>query len=284
MEAWFILLIIVSIVLISYCIFGIYRNNDVKKQLYKNISPVSHTGKYQYIPKQIFQLVKDKNNIHPKFQANMKHIKDLNPDWNYTIYDDDDMIEYMKNNFPPEILDVYNKINPEYGPAKADFFRYLLMYAEGGAYFDIKSAMEFPLSKLVQHDDQYILSHWPCKCQVTHTDNEYGEFQQWYIITKPNHPYLKAVINQVIDNITNYDLEKTGTGKLGVLKVTGPIAYTKAILPILFDHPHRTFQTHEFIGLIFDNTENLIGGHDKLFSKTHYSKLETPIILNIVNT
>lgn len=280
MEAWFIMFIIISLSLIFYCIFGIFRNNDVKYQLYKNIKTVSHIGKYQYIPKQIFQLVKDKNNIHPEFNANIKHIKDLNPDWNYIIYDDADMIEYMKNKFPPKILDVYNKINPEYGPAKADFFRYLLMYTEGGAYFDIKSSMEFPLSKLIQYDDQYILSHWTCPCQAAYTDNKYGEFQQWYIITRPKHPYLKAVINQVIDNITNYDLEKTGTGKLAVLKVTGPIAYTNAILPILVDHPHRIFRSHEYIGFIYDNTSN----HGKLFSNTHYSKLRTPVILNIDNT
>ena len=196
------------------------------------------------------------------------------------------MIDYIKKNFSPEILNLYNKINPEYGPAKADFFRYLLMYVEGGVYFDNKSAMKFPLSNFLHYDDQYIyiLSHWPCKCQIIQTDNEYGEFQQWYIITKPKHPYLKAVIEQVIHNIINYDIEKTGTGKFAVLQVTGPIAYTNAILPILFDHPHRIFKSHEYIGFIYDNTENLISSHINFSHSTHYSKLKTPIILNIDNT
>lgn len=284
MEIWFILLVIVSIALIIYCMFGIYTNNDIEKQLYVNLNTTPYTGDYKYIPKKIFQLVKDKKNIHPKFQVNIDYIKNLNPDWEYIIYDDNDIVEYLKTNFPSEILDVYNKINPAYGPARADFFRYLLMYNEGGAYFDIKSAMKYPLNKIVKYDDQYILSHWPCKCQTEYTDNKYGEIQQWYIITTPKHPYLKAVIEKVIDNITNYNLEKIGTGKLAVLKVTGPIAYTNAILPILFDYPHRIFQTHEYIGLIYDNTESLIGGHDKFFSSTHYSKLETPVILNIGNT
>jgi mannosyltransferase OCH1-like enzyme len=281
MEVWFILLIIVSTVLMFYCIIKIYRNNVVEKQLYKNINNVQYSGNYKYIPRKIFQLVKDKNNIHPKFQKNIQYIKHLNPGWNYILYDDDDMIEYMKNNFQPEILTLYNKINPDYGPAKADFFRYLLMYNEGGVYFDIKSAMKYPLDNFLKEDDEYILSHWPCKPQTTYTNNKYGELQQWYIMTKPKHPYLKAIINKVIDNIKNYDLKITGTGKLAVLKVTGPIAYTTAILPILFDYQHRIFQTHEFIGLIYDNTENLISDHGNFFSKTHYTKLETPVILNI---
>ncbi len=283
MEVWFILLIIIAIGLLIYSVLGIYKNNDISENLKRNMSVESYSGEYTYIPRKIFQLVKDKNNIHGKFQETIDKNKKLNPTWKYIIYDDDDMIEYMKDNFKSEILDVYNRINPDYGPARADFFRYLLMYNEGGAYFDIKSSMKYPLDKVLHKNDQFILSHWPCKAQATYTHNKYGEFQQWYIIAKPKHPYLKAVIDRVIDNITNYDLNTVGTGKLAVLKTTGPIAYTNAIIPIMFDHKHRIFQTHEYIGFIYDNTDSLFGGHSTFFSQTHYSKLDSPVILNIDN-
>jgi mannosyltransferase OCH1-like enzyme len=271
------LIILTSISLIIYNIIGIYKNNDVHEKLNDNISESMHTGGYKYIPKKIFQLVRDKHNIHPKFQKNIDYIKKLNPTWRYIIYDDNDMIEYLKNNFPPEILTIYNKINPEYGAAKADFFRYLLMYNEGGVYLDVKSAMKFPLDKIIKEDDQYILAHWPCRLQIDGTNSKYGELQQWHIITKPKHPYLKSVIEQVIININNYD--NNVIGEMAVLTTTGPIAYTKAIIPIIDEHPYRIFQSHENVGLVYDNTDDIFGGHKSFFSKTHYKKLKTPLIL-----
>ena len=280
MEIWFIIILTISIIVIFYCIIGLYRNNNIITQLHLNINNESYTNEYTYIPRNFFQLVKDKKNIHTSLKSTINKNKTLNPNWNYILYDDNDMVKYMKNNFKPNILHIYNKINPEYGPAKADFFRYLLMYNEGGVYFDIKSSMKYPLDNFLHKDDQFILSHWPCKAQKNYTHNKYGEFQQWYIITKPKHPYLKAVIEMVINNILNYDLNITGTGKLAVLKTTGPIAYTKAILPIMSNHKHRIFQSHEYIGLIYDNTNSLIIDHTTLFSQTHYSKLDSPVIFN----
>ena len=151
------------------------------------------------------------------------------------------------------------------------------MYKEGGAYFDIKSAMKYPLSQLLKDDDEYILTHWPCTCQQEITNSEGGEFQQWHIICRPNHPYLKKVIDDVIKNIINYDIDRDGTGKPGVLKVTGPIAYTKSILPILFDNNHTIYETDSLIGLKYNNIYALT--HTSLFSKKHYSKIHEHIIL-----
>ena len=228
----------------------------------------------KYIPKKIFQLVSDKKKIDKKFKDNIAYIKKLNPDWTYTLMDDSDILEYLRKYYP-EMIVYYNRINPKYGAARADFFRYLLIYREGGVYLDLKSAMQYPLSKIIHPNDQYILSHWNCPCQKTVLKNDDGEFQQWHVISMPKHPFLKAVIDLVVENISTYRISD-GVGKNGVLKLTGPIAYTEAITPLLDIFPHKLVDTNELIGLIYNNLDS---DHTSLYSKVHYSNINEPIIL-----
>ena len=229
----------------------------------------------KYIPKKIFQVVADKNNIHPLFLKNIDYIKKMNPDWEYTLYDDKDIIDYIRQYYSAYILYIYNKINPNYGAARADFFRYLLMYREGGVYLDLKSATEFPLNNIIQPNDEYILSTWACPQQLSVLNNKYGEYQQWHIICRPNHPFLEAVINKVIDNIENYNIEEIGAGKHAVFKITGPIAYTIAIDEIKDNFNYRLLHS-DFIGLIYNNLSTI---HSNLYSKKHYSKIKESVII-----
>jgi mannosyltransferase OCH1-like enzyme len=234
----------------------------------------------KYIPKKIFQLIENKNQIHAEFIDNIEYIKSKNPDWTYTLLDDDDILEYINRHYSPEILEYYNRINPRYGAARADFFRYLLMYREGGVYLDIKSAPEFPLDNIIHADDEYIISEGIFS-KLYKWLGYPGEYQQWHIICRPEHPYLKAVIDRVIDNIKNYSVEKFGVGRNGVFKVTGPYMYTEVIDGILDRHNHRYIETNEFIGLVYNNLNNnelMILSHFGKIGKKHYSLLREPII------
>ena len=178
----FICIFIISVVLSIYIVGAIkdnYKNskfidNIIRSNLYNNGS--------KYIPKNIYQLVEDKNKINPLLVKNIEYIKKLNPTWSHTLYDDNDIIEYIQNNYDIDMLNIYSLISPKYGAARADFFRYLLMYKEGGVYLDVKSAMKLPLDVLIQDDDEYLLAHWGCGPHSELLGNKYGEFQQWHII------------------------------------------------------------------------------------------------------
>ena len=230
-----------------------------------------------YIPKQIFQTVSDKKNIHKEIQKNIENIKNQNPDWKYTLFDDKDIIEYIKKNYDSETLRVYNKINPEYGPCKADFFRYLLMYKEGGVYLDIKSYIAIPLKDIIKYDDEYILCHWHVKTKEILLKNTYGEYQQWHIICKPKHPFLKEVIKNVTNNILSYDKDKDGTGKFAVLNITGPLVYTRTILGIQDKYKHTLYLKNQHIGLVYSFFHDETS-HFTKYEKKHYTELTSPII------
>lgn len=230
------------------------------------------------IPRIIHQTLPNKAEINPAFIENAKKLKRLNPGWSYRLYDDHDIRTFIDHHYP-DMLPVYERINPEYGPARADLFRYLLMYLYGGVYLDIKSTVNRPLDMVLMPDDEYILSYWnqrrnPGAGFFPELEPN-KEYQQWHIIARPKHPFLEEVINSVVRNINTYQPYK-GVGKLGVLRLCGPIAYTKAIQNIQTQHKHRFV---DIVDLGFDYTmfqDCLV--HNTSYRRKHYSELTSPIV------
>ena len=122
-----------------------------------------------------------------------------------------------------------------------------------------------------------ILTNCPSDCHDSILNTGFGEYQQWWIACRPRHPFLLAVINKCLSNIKEYfydEKDYTTYGKFGVLKLTGPICYTQAITPILKQNSYR------FKHISFDNVfiyMNPVYDHNN--EPTHYSKLQTPIII-----
>jgi mannosyltransferase OCH1-like enzyme len=234
------------------------------------------------IPKIIHQTFVRKHDL-PEVAVRVRALfEKLNPDWEYRLYDDQDILDFIEANYDSKVLRAYNKINPLYGAARADFFRYLLIYKVGGAYFDIKSGAARPLDDIIDGHD-YVLAHWisfPTGKWGMSNKYPYGEFQQWHVIAAPGHPFLKAVIDAVVKNIDDYSVEKWGVGKLGVLSLTGPKVYTEAIHPLISQHPHKWYRTNAEPELVYSMME--LGTHVKLFppSNPHYSQIVAPIVFH----
>src|SRR4051812_14652209 len=112
------------------------------------------------IPKIIHQTIKEKHRIHPIFEANIQSLRSTNESWEYRLYDDDDIRRFLRDNYELDFLRRWEKLNPALGPARADFFRYLLLYKTGGVYLDIKSTVTRCLDDVLLPDDAYVLSHW----------------------------------------------------------------------------------------------------------------------------
>jgi mannosyltransferase OCH1-like enzyme len=211
----------------------------------------------------------------PSFLAeNAQKLMHLNEGWAYRLYDDVACARFIKENYDLAIFKRYQSIHQDYGAARADFFRYLLIYKVGGVYLDIKSGCDIPFDTFLTAEDEYLLSHWRDPQWGYHA--QFGveaEFQQWHIMARPGHPFLAAVIEKISENISNYDPITHGVGKHAVINMTGPIAYTKAILPIIRYHSHRIIEA-EGAGLIYSIAPIR---HDRIFKK-HYSKVTRPLV------
>ena len=111
------------------------------------------------IPRIIHQTFYERT-LSPELQANVDRLRALNPGWEYRFYDDADIAAFIRENYPPLIWAYYQRIDSRYGAARADLFRYLLMYKVGGVYLDIKSTAMRPLDTVLCPDDRFILSKW----------------------------------------------------------------------------------------------------------------------------
>lgn len=248
-------------------------------ELYESLVP--HVEQGVSYPKTVYQTYFSKKLPDELLEAN-NDLKKKNPDWKFFLFDDDDIEEYIKLNFP-SILTFYNTIDFNYGAARADVFRYLVLYKEGGIYLDIKSSFSKPLDELVKDKTGFILSHWDNQIRGKehfrygiHPEIplKKGEYLQCVIICPKGHLYLRTVIKNLICQIASYDKGIHGTGRFGVLRVTGPIMFTNAILSIK-DKSLETFCDLFEEGYIYNILEN--ESHHILFKK-HYSELTIPIV------
>ena len=83
------------------------------------------------IPRVIHQTFMTKS-LPAELQENVDNLKRLNPGWTHLLHDDDDIQAFILDNYGPGVLSYYERINPRYGAARADLFRYLLLYKSGG--------------------------------------------------------------------------------------------------------------------------------------------------------
>jgi autotransporter strand-loop-strand O-heptosyltransferase len=230
------------------------------------------------IPRIIHQTYKTIN-LPKEISSVVDELKLQNPEFEYRFYDDNDCINFIRDNYDEETLELYNSINPIYGSCKSDFFRYLVIYKCGGVYLDIKSKTTTPLRKTILPTDEYLLTHWPGRDWNQELNYYHGEFQNWHIISIPGHVFLKKSIELVKNNIKNYNGE---VGKKAVLNLSGPITYSKAILENLkflktnaWNSPIREFKLENEIGLQYKGTAE---HHNSLLGKS-WSETEPLILL-----
>lgn len=73
----------------------------------------------------------------------------LNPDYRYEIMIDDQALTFVRENFVgrPDIIRVFENIRDS--TIRADYFRYLMVLAEGGVYADIDLSCEKPIDEWI---------------------------------------------------------------------------------------------------------------------------------------
>lgn len=186
------------------------------------------------IPKHIFQTFKTKK-LPFLTRWHIWKIKRQNPDYEYFLYDDQDIEDFLKKEYPPEYFSAYNRLT--IGAAKADFFRYAILYKKGGIYLDVDSGVTKPLNKLIREDDSALISR----------ERFYDIYCQWALIFDKGHPFLKRTLEIVVDNILTHRYPNN------IHATTGPTAFTKGVnesLEIDPNIPHRFFDGIEFRGYL----------------------------------
>ena len=166
-------------------------------------------------------------------KAKVNLFKEMNPEYKYYLFTDQDMDNFVNKYYPGEIAECYNKLNIIV--AKVDFWRYLVLYKYGGVYLDMDSSIERPLSELIREDDSAI---------ITKEGNPYF-FVQWALIFAKRHPILKRTIDLIVFNIKNNLYPNN------IHEMTGPSVYTRAINDIHMMLFHKQI---DYDGVSMDRT------------------------------
>ncbi|WP_395622054.1 glycosyltransferase family 32 protein [Sphingomonas daechungensis] len=234
------------------------------------------------IPKKIHQIYFG-DDLSERLKANARELRDLNPGWEYALYDAHMGEDFIRTHYGADVLQAYHHLDPRYYAARADLLRYLIVYREGGVYLDIKSRFEGPIDKFIRGDEGFVLSQWRNGTGEIHEgfgiyrDIAFvpgGEFQNFHVIGAAKHPFLNAVIEAVLRNINAY-APWHAVGRTGVVRVTGPVAYTRAIFPLLELFPHKRVRHEGEIGLQYSipeayDPDPVRGGH--------YSAVSDPLV------
>lgn len=234
------------------------------------------------LPRRLHQVWHTRD-LPPRLAENAAKVAHANPGWEQRLYDETAMSAYVAEHAEPEVVAAFEALNPAYRAARADLFRYVVLHREGGVYLDLKSRPTRPLDEVLRRDESFVLAQWrngpgePFEGFGLHRELRVagGEFQQWHIIAAPGHPFLAAVIARVVRNVRRYNPGLHGVGQLGVLRVTGPIAYTKAIAPLVDTYPCRRVDSAAELGFEY----SIFGreGHRQALGR-HYSELTEPVV------
>jgi mannosyltransferase OCH1-like enzyme len=212
------------------------------------------------IPKTIFQTFRT-SKLPLLTKWHIYRMKKRNPDYDYQFYDDNRIATFLKEEYGEEVYAVYDQLF--IGAAKADFFRYAILYKKGGVYLDIDSLFLTKLNQLISPTDSAILS----------LEKNGSFFIQFALIFEANHPILKRTLEIIIKNI------KENLYPDNVHKMTGPTAFTAAIHEVIKEDPTVKYRQmnpdyDDYVKFSYPMSKTFLYGfsrknHWKRLSKTH---------------
>ena len=127
--------------------------------------------------------------------------------WEYRFYNDDSARQYIETNYPPRFVTAFDTLLP--GAYKADLFRYLVLFQEGGIYVDVDVMLNTNLDTFFTPDLAFFA---PIDAVGSFADEQ---FCLWngLLGSAPAHPILAKVIEWMVNLVSTradmYDMERT---------------------------------------------------------------------------
>lgn len=171
------------------------------------------------IPKVVYQtwITRD---IHPILQARRDAMIRINPDYEFRLITNQEMDQWVNDNFDGDIRDCYNMLNIV--TARCDFWRYLILYKNGGIYLDFDSEITRPLGGLIREEDECIIT----------VEGYPNCYMQWGLITCKEHPIFQYLIHLIVQEIKEVRFVKT----TDLHHTTGPTIFTRAVVDTHYRH------------------------------------------------
>jgi len=159
-----------------------------------------------------------------KWQPFVTKVKELNPDWKYQLWTDDDNDAFVKEHFP-DFYPVFKGFSREI--MRADVIRYLIMYKLGGVYLDLDYEVLAPFN----FGDHQLVLPYNRSIDFGDVQNEIGNC---FFASEPGHPFWADVIKELKENppiVTDYTQIVEATGPRLLTRVYNKNKYNHIYLP-----------------------------------------------------
>lgn len=163
-------------------------SNLLNQKSFPSLSgPIEFNSHSFEIPKVIISTYHTKEYIPSKVFDN---INKYAVDYEYIIFDDNDIIEFLRKYYKPEVLETFNTLSM--GAYKADLFRYCYLYEFGGIYLDIKTELIKDIDTIFNKKS---INLYTVIC------NSKECIHQGIIATVPKNPIFIDLINHILISV-----------------------------------------------------------------------------------
>lgn len=168
------------------------------------------------IPKIIHQVWSETYQPLPEqFKIFSETWKEHYPDWEYILWDNKKMNEFVQKSYP-HYWNIFN--NYPYDVQRWDAIRYLILDKIGGMYVDFDYESISPIDKLIE-DKTCCFSLEP-KSHINAFKREVDDvFNNALMLNTPGHPFMHKIVETVFsESMLHYDAPKN----ICVYNTTGP--------------------------------------------------------------
>lgn len=161
------------------------------------------------------------------FQASWKR---LNPTWKYQLWDEKQMLNFIRFNYPPLFTKVFTE-SAKLMHQKIDLFKHLVLYKVGGAYLDMDTLALKPLDELLSRfpDKRVLISDGPGNAiEYIASFGRIRMYNNGILLSTPNHPIYKTFIDEMTAALLRGCPPNQSNFKC-INNTTGPTIFSKII-------------------------------------------------------
>jgi mannosyltransferase OCH1-like enzyme len=141
------------------------------------------------IPLHVYMTWKQKP-LPPLMQQNVIRLMQLNPEFTFHIYSDEECLAFIQQHFTPDVADAFDALLP--GAYKADLWRLCILYIRGGYYMDIKLSPIKKFRLIELSEGEHFVRDRP-----KHSLHIYNAL----MVCKANNPFLFQCIRQIVHHV-----------------------------------------------------------------------------------
>lgn len=177
------------------------------------------------IPCMIHQTWKtsDMSELETWMRDSVKSFTKMNPGCKHKIWDDEEVEEFMKKNYP-DLESAWPTLKPV---EKADLFRYAVVHNMGGFYADMDVLSQKPLEEWHIPEDAELVVGYETGWHLTEDTRHHVGFsrneqlEQWFFGAAPGHPALQRCLD-LFQRKRQWGIEET-------TELTGPALFSDAV-------------------------------------------------------